>query len=541
MGTKMYAIWIILTVSSDPGPARSSPLATGRRGAPIRTCRRDSRPFWLYRQFCTESCRFRQDCPPQRGPSAEDPSGGAPDKMVPALQSKVASGQSPALRGDRMPIDKGDTAWVLVCTALVLLMTAPGLALFYGGMVRQKNVLATLLQSFAALAIISIQWVLYGYSLAFGPDHGGLIGGLDWAGLRGVGPGPSSYAPTIPHQAFMLFQMMFAVITPALITGAFAERKKFAAYLLFLVLWATLVYDPLAHWVWGEGGFLRKLGALDFAGGTVVHLSSGTSALVCALMIGKRKGYPQTPMPPHNLPLTLIGAGLLWFGWFGFNAGSALEASGLAANAFLATNTGAAAAALGWMVAEWKLRGKPTALGTASGAVAGLVAITPACGFVGPLAALIIGGVAGMLCFAGCHLKGRLGYDDSLDVVGVHGVGGTWGALATGLFAWKAINGAGADGLFHGNPGQFWTQLVAVLATIALAAPMTYVILKIVDALIGVRVREDDEVTGLDLSQHSENAYVLGGTVIGEHVGAPRDDAAPRRSDGSLLGALGKG
>src|SRR5207253_2057131 len=294
-------------------------------------------------------------------------------------------------------------------------------------------------------------------SLAFGPDKGGLIGGLEWAGLRGVGPGPSSYAPTIPHQAFMLFQMMFAVITPALITGAFAERKKFAAYLLFLVLWATLVYDPLAHWVWGEGGFLRKLGALDFAGGTVVHLSSGTSALVCALMIGKRKGYPQTPMPPHNLPLTLIGAGLLWFGWFGFNAGSALEASGLAANAFLATNTGAAAAALGWMVAEWKLRGKPT-----------------------------------------------------------------------------------ADGLFHGNPGQFWTQLVAVLATIALAAPMTYVILKIVDALIGVRVREDDEVTGLDLSQHSENAYVLGGSVVGEHVSASRDDVA-RRSDSSLVGALGKG
>jgi ammonium transporter, Amt family len=436
-------------------------------------------------------------------------------------------------------LDKGDTAWVLICSAFVLLMTMPGLALFYGGMVRQRNVLATLLQSLAALCVISLQWVLFGYSLAFGPDKGGFIGGLEWAGLRGVGPGPSSYAPTIPHQAFMLFQMMFAVITPALITGAFAERKKFAAYLLFLVLWATLVYDPLAHWVWGEGGFLRKLGALDFAGGTVVHLSSGTSALVCSLMIGKRKGYPQTPMPPHNLPLTLIGAGLLWFGWFGFNAGSALEASGLAANAFLATNTAAAAAALGWMVAEWKLRGKPTALGTASGAVAGLVAITPACGFVGPIAALIIGAVAGMLCFGGCHLKARLGYDDSLDVVGVHGVGGTWGALATGLFAWKAINGAGADGLFHGNPGQFWVQAVAVLATIALAAPMTFVIVKIVDALIGIRVREEDEVTGLDLSQHSENAYVLGGPMVGEHVSAPRDDA-PRRSGGSLVGSGGK-
>jgi Amt family ammonium transporter len=337
----------------------------------------------------------------------------------------------------------------------------------------------------------------------------------------------------------MLFQMMFAVITPALITGAFAERKKFAAYLLFTLLWATLVYDPLAHWVWAEGGFLRKMGALDFAGGTVVHLSSGTSALVCALVIGKRRGYPKTPMPPHNLPLTLIGAGLLWFGWFGFNAGSALEASGLAANAFLATNSGAAAGALGWMFAEWFLRGKPTALGTASGAVAGLVVITPACGFVGPLAAIIIGGIGGALCFSACHLKSKLGYDDSLDVVGVHGVGGVWGALATGLFAWKAINGAGADGLFHGNPGQLWTQLVAVLVTIALAAPMTFVILKIVDALVGIRVSENDELSGLDLSQHSENAYALGGSVIGEQVGtSTRDEQTPK---GALMGALGKG
>jgi Amt family ammonium transporter len=337
----------------------------------------------------------------------------------------------------------------------------------------------------------------------------------------------------------MLFQMMFAVITPALITGAFAERKKFAAYLLFIVLWATLVYDPLAHWVWAEGGFLRKLGALDFAGGTVVHLSSGTSALVCALMIGKRRGYPHTPMPPHNLPFTLIGAGLLWFGWFGFNAGSALEASGIAANAFLTTNTGAAAAALGWMFAEWKLRGKPTALGTASGAVAGLVAITPACGFVGPLAAIVIGGVAGLLCFGGCTLKAKLGYDDALDVVGVHGVGGTWGALATGLFAWKAINAGGADGLFHGNASQFGVQLIAVLVTMALAAPMTFVILKVVDALVGIRVSPDDEVTGLDLSQHSENAYVLGGTVVGEHIGSA--DREGSRRTASALAAMGKG
>ena len=436
-------------------------------------------------------------------------------------------------------LDKGDTAWILICTAFVLLMTLPGLAFFYGGMVRQRNVLATLLQSLAALCVVSLQWVLFGYSLAFGPDKGGLIGGLEWLGLSGVGPGPSSYAPTVPHQAFMLFQMMFAVITPALITGAFAERKRFAAYLLFVLLWTTLVYDPLAHWVWAEGGFLRKLGALDFAGGTVVHLSSGVSALVCALVIGKRKGYPHTPMPPHNLPLTMLGAGLLWFGWFGFNAGRALEASGVAANAFLTTNTGAAAAAMGWMVCEWKLRGKPTALGTASGAVAGLVAITPACGFVGPLAAILIGGVAGALCFGGCHLKSRLGYDDSLDVVGVHGVGGTWGAIATGLFAWKAVNGAGGDGLFHGNPAQLGTQLIAIVATVALAAPMTYVILKVVDALVGVRVGADDEMTGLDLSQHSENAYVLGGPSVGEHLSSSHEERS-RASGSALIGALGK-
>jgi ammonium transporter, Amt family len=439
-------------------------------------------------------------------------------------------------------IDKGDTAWVLVCSALVLLMLVPGLALFYGGMVRQKNVLATLLQSFAALCVVSLQWVVFGYSLAFGPDRGGLLGGLEWAGLRGVGPAPHpGYAATIPHQAFMLFQMMFAAITPALIAGAFAERKKFSSFLLFTLLWSTLVYDPLAHWVWSEGGFLHKLGALDFAGGTVVHLSSGVSALVCAVVIGRRKGYPATPMPPHNLPLTLIGAGLLWFGWFGFNAGSALEASGVAANAFLATNTAASAAALAWMLLEWKLRGKPTALGTASGAVAGLVAITPACGFVGPMAAIAIGAAGGMLCFAGCHIKARLGYDDALDVVGVHGVGGLWGALATGLFAWKAVNGAGGDGLFHGNPSQLLTQLVAVGATVALAAPMTFLILKIVDVVVGLRVEEEHELTGLDLSLHSENAYVLGGATAGEHLtGRPRHDSSPAPSASVMTPALGR-
>ncbi|HEV8615343.1 MAG TPA: ammonium transporter [Methylomirabilota bacterium] len=414
-------------------------------------------------------------------------------------------------------MDKGDTAWMLTSCALVLMMTAPGLALFYGGMVRQKNALGTLMHSFIIMALISIQWVLWGYTLAFGPDHGGIIGGLDWLGLRGVGAEPyDAYSKTIPHQVFMLFQMMFAIITPALITGAFAERKKFSAFLIFILLWATLVYDPLAHWVWGDGGWLKKLGALDFAGGTVVHISSGFSALVCALVIGKRRGYGHQPMPPHNLPMTVMGAALLWFGWFGFNAGSALEANGLAASAFLATNTAAAAAALGWMFTEWMRRGKPTVLGAASGAVAGLVAITPASGFVGPVSSIVIGAVAGALCYFACNLKSRLGYDDSLDVVGVHGVGGTWGALATGLFASKAINEAGADGLFYGNPGQLWTQLIAIGATIVLAVVATYVILKIVDALVGLRVSQDDEVSGLDLSQHSETAYVFGGGQYGE-------------------------
>jgi len=328
----------------------------------------------------------------------------------------------------------------------------------------------------------------------------------------------------------MLFQMMFAVITPALITGAFAERKKFSAFLLFTVLWATFVYDPLAHWVWGDGGWLKKLGALDFAGGTVVHISSGMSALVCAVMLGRRRGYGHQPMQPHNLPMTVMGASLLWFGWFGFNAGSALEANGLAVSAFTATNTGAAAAALGWMFTEWMSRGKPTVLGAASGAVAGLVAITPASGYVGPISSLIIGAMAGALCYTACNLKGKLGYDDSLDVVGVHGVGGTWGALATGLFASKAINEGGDNGLFFGNPGQVWIQIVAILATYVLAIVVTAIILKVVDALVGLRVSEEDEVAGLDLSQHSETAYAAGGgygEVGAGHPGA-FGEARPR-------------
>lgn len=438
---------------------------------------------------------------------APPPAAPAPAAPAPGVPAAPATPAPPK-------IDSGDTAWVLVSTALVLLMTAPGLALFYGGMVRQKNALGTLMQSFIILALISIQWVLWGYTLAFGPDKGGIIGGLEWFGLRGVGPEPNAdYAATIPHTAFMLFQMMFAVITPALITGAFAERKKFSTFLVFILLWATFVYDPLAHWVWGVGGWLKNLGALDFAGGTVVHISSGISALAAAIVIGKRKGYGHQPMPPHNLPLTVMGASLLWFGWFGFNAGSALAANGLAAHAFMTTNTATAAAALGWMFTEWASRGKPTVLGAASGAVAGLVAITPAAGFVTPMASIVIGVVAGIICYTACNLKSKLGYDDSLDVVGVHGVGGTWGALATGVFATKLVNDAGGDGLLYGNPKQLWIQFVAVLVTWILGFVMTVVILKVLDGIMGLRVSDEDEMAGLDLSQHSETAYMLGGSA----------------------------
>jgi Amt family ammonium transporter len=458
-----------------------------------------------------------------------------PTAPAPATTSEAAPAGAPAAPAPASKIDKGDTAWMLTSSVLVLMMTVPGLALFYGGMVRQKNALGTLMHSFIIAALISLQWVLWGYSLAFGPDRGGIIGSLEWVGLKGVGLEPfDAYSKTIPHQAFMLFQMMFAIITPALITGTFAERKKFSGFLLFTLLWATLVYDPLAHWVWGDGGWLKKLGALDFAGGTVVHISSGVSALVCALMIGKRRGYGQQPMQPHNLPMTVMGAALLWVGWFGFNAGSALEANGLAASAFTATNTGAAAAALGWMFTEWMSRGKPTVLGAASGAVAGLVAITPASGYVTPMASVIIGAVAGALCYAACNFKTKLGYDDSLDVVGVHGVGGTWGALATGLFATKTINEAGSDGLFYGNPGQLWIQIVAVAATYVLAIVMTAIILKVVDAVVGLRVSVEDEAVGLDLSQHSETAYSAGGgfgefgMAAGGAAEAPRAAERPR-------------
>jgi ammonium transporter, Amt family len=430
------------------------------------------------------------------GPVVTTP--GAPPVAVPV----------PAASAPQPKIDKGDTAWMLTSAALVLMMTIPGLFLFYGGLVRRKNVLGTIMHSFIIVAVISLQWVLWGYSLAFGPDIGGWIGSSDWFGLSGVGPEPNpDYAATIPHAAFMVYQMMFAVITPALITGAFAERVKFSAFLVFIVLWATFIYDPLAHWVWGVKGILRELGALDFAGGTVVHISSGASALVAAWMFGKRIGYGIEAMPPHNLPFSVIGAGLLWVGWFGFNAGSALAADGLATSAFVATHVATAAATLAWLAMDWILRGKPTVLGAASGAVAGLVAITPGSGFVGPISAIWIGVGGGILCSIACSLKPRFGYDDSLDVVGVHGVGGTWGALATGLFASKAINPAGNDGLFFGNPAQLGIQFVSVLATLVLAIVGSYIILSIVKAVMGLRVADEEEMMGLDLSQHNERAY----------------------------------
>jgi Amt family ammonium transporter len=388
-----------------------------------------------------------------------------------------------------------------------MLMT-PGLALFYGGMVRRKNVLGTIMQSFICLGVITIQWVLYGYSLSFGPDIGGLIGSLAWIGLKGVGLEPyPDYAATVPHQAFMIFQMMFAVITPALITGAFAERFRFKTYLLFLILWATFVYDPLAHWVWAVGGWIRNLGALDFAGGLVVHISSGIAALAATFAVGKRRGYGHEAMPPHNLTMTLLGAALLWFGWFGFNGGSAIASGSLATSAFVVTHISTAAAALSWMVAEWAQRGNPTALGAASGAVAGLVAITPASGFVGPVSAILIGLSAGILCYLAINLKTRLGYDDSLDVVGVHGVGGTWGALATGLFASKAVNAAGNDGLFFGNPSLIGVQALSVGAAWVYSFIVTLAILKVLDWTMGLRVSEEHEVNGLDLSQHGETGY----------------------------------
>ncbi len=406
-----------------------------------------------------------------------------------------------------LKVDSGDTAWVLVSSAFVLAMLMPGLALFYGGLVRTKNVLATIMQSVMILSVVSLLWIFFGYSLAFGPDKGGVIGGLDWVGLSGVGSEPHPiYGPTIPHQAFMLFQLMFAAIAPALITGAFAERKRFTSVVLFAALWSVVVYVPLVHWIWG-GGWLAKLGALDFAGGAVIHISSGASALICAIVLGKRRGYGTDYMAPHNLPMTLLGAGFLWFGWFGFNGGSALGANGVAVSAILATHASAAMGAIAWCAVEWAHRGKPTVLGVASGAVAGLATVTPAAGYIGPMSAIAIGLVAGMACYAAIVWKGRFGYDDSLDVVGIHGVGGVIGILATGLFASKVVNAGGADGLFFGNPGLFGVQLLVVVVTTLFSIIGTFVILKLVDSMTGLRVSSEEEATGLDLSQHNERAY----------------------------------
>jgi ammonium transporter, Amt family len=403
-------------------------------------------------------------------------------------------------------INGADTTFVFICTAMVLLMT-PGLALFYGGMVRRKNVLNTTFHSYSAIAIISIQWILIGYSLAFSGNNFGLIGDLKWLGLNGVGFAPNpDYAATIPHQLFMLFQMMFAVITPALISGSFAERMKFPAFFIFILLWATLVYDPVAHWVWGTGGWIKNLGALDFAGGNVVHISSGVSGLVTALVLGRRKKGES--MVPHHVPMTVLGVGLLWFGWFGFNAGSALGINGVAINAFLTTNTSAAAAAIAWMICEVIHNGKPTVLGLASGAVAGLVSITPGAGYVSPMSAIIIGLVGGIVCFFSVTvLKRKLKYDDALDAFGCHGIGGTWGGIATGIFASKAINPAGADGLVHGNLQLLGAQFVSIIAVYLYAAAITFAILKVISLFTKLRADEDEERTGLDISLQGEEAY----------------------------------
>ena len=407
-------------------------------------------------------------------------------------------------------INTGDTAWVLLSAALVFLMT-PGLAFFYGGLVRKKNMLSVLMQCFMLMCVITLQWVMFGYSLSFGPDIKGIIGSLSWAGLHGVGITPYvDYSATVPHQAFMIYQAMFAIITPGLILGAFAERMKFSAFVVFSLLWATFVYDPVCHWVWGVGGFLRNSGALDFAGGTVVHINAGVAALVCAIVLGKRKGYPSHMSPPHNLPFAVLGAGLLWFGWFGFNGGSALGANGLATSALVATHVAAAAAGLTWSFLEWKISSKPTMLGMITGAVGGLVAITPAAGFVGPIDAIWIGVGVSVICFFFVTVvKTKFGYDDSLDAFGVHGVGGIWGALATGLWASKDINPAGNNGLFYGNPGLFLIQLKAVVITIVYSFIVSWVLLKIVDAVMGLRVSEDEERIGLDLTQHRESAYTM--------------------------------
>lgn len=402
-------------------------------------------------------------------------------------------------------IDTGDTAWVLISAALVFIMT-PGLAFFYGGMVRSKNVLSTIMHSFFIVAMISVEWVLIGYAMTFGSDIGGFIGSLDKIGLTGVGLQVMENG-TIPELAFVAFQCMFAIITPALITGAFAERMKFGAFVVFILLWAILIYNPMAHWVWG-GGFLAKLGALDFAGGLVIHILSGVSGLTVCILLGKRRGYGKVPMLPHHLPMTVLGAALLWFGWFGFNAGSALGANGLAANAFITTQAAAAMATVSWVACEWMHHGKPTILGAASGCVAGLVAITPAAGFVAPLPAVIIGLIGGIVCyFAVAVVKEKFGYDDSLDAFGVHGIGGTWGAVATGLWCSTEINPAGADGLFYGSADTLIAQLISIVVAYVFAIVGSYILFKVVSCFMQVRASENEEVSGIDIFEHGERAY----------------------------------
>ena len=401
-------------------------------------------------------------------------------------------------------INSGDTAWVLISAALVILMT-PAVGFFYGGMVRKKSILSTIMMCFAALMVISVQWVLIGYTLSFGPTHGGLIGSFKWFGLLGVGQAPNpDYAATIPALAFMFFQAAFAIVTPSLIVGAFVERIKFGAFLIFTSLWSLLVYNPVAHWVWGVGGWLRVLGAIDFAGGTVVHVTAGFAALAIALVIGKRIGYGKDNMEPSNIPLVVIGAVLLWFGWFGFNGGSALAANGLATSAVVVTNTAAAAAALVWMILSW-LHRRPSVLGAATGAVVGLVAITPASGFVDPLSAIAIGGIASVISYYMISLRMKLRIDESLDVFACHGMGGFWGAIATGIFASKAINPAGANGLLFGNPAQLWVQVIAVTVTASFSFIVTYVLATLIDLFVGLRVSENEELVGLDISQHAES------------------------------------
>lgn len=461
--------------------------------------------------------------------TAEAPLGA--EERLSKLETAAAAAQS-----------AGDNAWMLTCSALVLMMTGPGLALFYGGLVRRKNVLATLMQSFILMAVVTVMWALYGYSLAFAEGNS-FIGGLGYALLNGVGADPNTtYAATIPQQTFMIYQLMFAIITPALITGAFAERMKFSAMLLFMILWTTFIYFPLAHMVWGQGGLLNAalggaLPTLDFAGGTVVHISSGVSALVCALYLGKRIGYPQQPMRPHNLTLSFIGACLLWVGWFGFNAGSALSASSLATSAFVTTHFASAAAALGWAGVEWLRLGKPTVLGAISGAVAGLVAITPGAGFVTPMAALLVGAAAGIVCyFMTSAVKRALGYDDSLDVFGIHGAGGTLGALLTGVFATSAVNpifkdSAGAPlpvGLLDGNAAQLVNQLGGIAIAMVVAAVGSIIILKVVDLIVGVRVTVEDEVAGLDVTQHGEEGYEMGFDLTSSPAAFGSGSASPQ-------------